>query len=176
MISFEINSLGILRDPRIQKISHKFRNFKHCGISDRKKGEEATFIQRSKRWFITWETGRTDGRTDGHSKYPRGYGVCGLTCWKNKGSKARRKKVAVWKRAQFLPHKVGTKLVFFSKSGGGGFLETSQVHAAECQSLWYCGRGWAHFQFTKPCRGNCNFRRTKLSVSHGRSKIVPTVN
>jgi hypothetical protein len=40
-----------------------------------------------------------------------------------------------------LPHKVGTKLVFFSKSGGGGFLETSQVHAAECQSLWYCGVG-----------------------------------
>jgi len=54
---------------------------------------------------------KADGRTDTVNIH----GVTGyvLTCWKNKASKARRKKVAGWKRAQFLPHKVGTKIGVF---------------------------------------------------------------
>ncbi len=133
------NNLWNYSWPKNTKISHKFRNSNTAEFRTEKR--RRGYIHPTVKAFIHYMRKRTDGRTDGHSKYPRGYGVCGLTCWKNKGSKARRKKVAVWKRAQFLPHKVGTKLVFFSKSGGGGFLETSQVHAAECQSLWYCGVG-----------------------------------
>ncbi len=117
---------------------------------------------------------RTDGGREGGRDTVNIHGVTEyvLTCWKNKGSKARRKKVAGWKRAQFLPHKVGTNLVFFSKGPGGGGGGSWRLHKCLRRNVNHYGtvpgvglKEKGGFQITKPCRGNCNFAVQTFSIS-----------
>jgi len=80
---------------------------------------------------------RTDGRTDGHSKYPGGYRVCTYLLEKQ-GVKSNAKKGRRLEKGAVFAAQSRYKSWCFSLKGGW-FLENSQVHAAECQSLWYCG-------------------------------------